>query len=241
MRKRIFEIIHAAHKRDSASIIYDSFMLLLAIASILPLAFKEQTAALYWIDKITVTIFILDYLLGLATADLHYPKLKAWAFIVYPFTPEAIIHLLGILPSLKLIGKGFKILKLLRLLRIFPVIREAKYFFHPKNTKVMSGLIKRYRRILIMVCVLAAVYVPVSALIIFTLHPEEFSSYGEALRWGLYNLTNSAYGDIYPNSSAGRVINFISSALGIGLFSFLGGMITAGYMHEVGKGDETDE
>lgn len=241
MRKKIFELIHGVHKNDRRGIIYDITMLLFAIASIVPLAFKEQSTALYWVDKITVSIFIADYFLGLITADLHYPKLKGWAFALYPFTPKAIIHLLGILPSLKLIGKGFKVLKLLRLLRIFPVLREVRYVFHPKNSRVMSGLIKRYRRILITVCVLAAIYVPVSALIIFTLHPEEFSSYGEALRWGLYNLTNSAYGDIYPNSAAGRVINFISSALGIGLFGFLAGMLTAGYMHEVGKDSDDDQ
>ena len=37
--------------------------------SLIPLAFREQTASLIWLDRISVSIFIIDYLLRWITAD----------------------------------------------------------------------------------------------------------------------------------------------------------------------------
>ena len=59
MRKRIFEIIEVALPGDRVSKIYDIFMLLCIVASIVPLCFRESNAAFEWIDKITVTVFII--------------------------------------------------------------------------------------------------------------------------------------------------------------------------------------
>lgn len=43
MRKKIFEIIEVAKENDKWSHIYDSFMMIVILISIFPLAFKIQT------------------------------------------------------------------------------------------------------------------------------------------------------------------------------------------------------
>ena len=40
MRKRIYEIIEVADEEDKLSAIYDSFMMLVIVTSLIPLAFK---------------------------------------------------------------------------------------------------------------------------------------------------------------------------------------------------------
>ena len=41
MRKRIFEIIEVAREDDRASAIYDAFMIVMIVLSLVPLLFKE--------------------------------------------------------------------------------------------------------------------------------------------------------------------------------------------------------
>ena len=56
------------------------------------------------IDRITVIIFIVDYILRWFVADKLSNKLNK--FILYPLTPMAIIDLLSILPSITLLNSN---------------------------------------------------------------------------------------------------------------------------------------
>lgn len=122
MRSRIYEIIEVSEDSDNISKAYDVFMIITIIVSLIPLCFRTQTSVLMAMDRITVSIFIIDYILRFITADY---KLKqgAGSFIRYPFTPFAIIDLLCILPTLTAVNSGFKVLKIFRLMRTFRCFR----------------------------------------------------------------------------------------------------------------------
>ena len=70
-RKRIFEIIEKSEGKDWISSVYDISMIIVIVVSLLPLAFKTDTPFLQITDKITVAIFIIDYLLRWFTADYN--------------------------------------------------------------------------------------------------------------------------------------------------------------------------
>lgn len=86
MRKRIFEIIEIAGDHDRASKVYDYTMMAAILLSLVPLAFKESSTAFAIMDKVTAALFILDYLVRLATADMALKHGKR-SFLLYPFTP----------------------------------------------------------------------------------------------------------------------------------------------------------
>ena len=69
IRERIFEVIEVAQEGDRLSDLYDSFMLLAIIISIIPLAFKQTYQFFEITDIITVIVFIVDYILRWMTAD----------------------------------------------------------------------------------------------------------------------------------------------------------------------------
>ena len=102
MRKRIYQIIENAEEKDTLSSIYDIFMMVVIIASLIPLTIKEGSDILNLIDYITVAIFIADYVLRLATADFKLRK-GTKSFLLYPMTPMALIDLFSILPYRKVI------------------------------------------------------------------------------------------------------------------------------------------
>lgn len=232
MRQRIFEIIEVAKENDKWSRFYDSFMMIVILISIFPLAFKTQTNLFLNIDKITVTIFIIDYVLRLITADYKLNKGKI-SFILYPFTFMAIIDLLSILPSITLLNNGLRLFKIFRLIRTLRVFRIFKSFRYSKNIQMVVNVFKRQKEALTVVCMLAGGYILVCALVIFNVEPETFNSFFDAVYWATVSLTTVGYGDIFAVSTAGKIITMISAVFGIAIVALPAGIITAGYMEEI--------
>lgn len=240
MRKKTYDLIEKAEYGNKQSNIYDYFMLLTIVISLIPLFFKQDNYVFRVIDKVTVTIFIIDYMLRLITAD--YKLKKGWkSFLIYPFTFMAIIDLLSILPSLSIISKGFKALRALRMIRAFRVFKVFKAIRYSKSFRIIGNVLKKSRDSLIAVCVLAFGYILISALIIYNVEPDTFETFFDAFYWATVSLTTVGYGDIYPVSVMGRVITMVSSIFGIAIVALPAGIITAGYMSEINKTDEQDE
>lgn len=230
MRKRIYEIIDNANDGDFISKIYDIFMMIVIIVSIVPLCFTEQNKLFVIIDKVTVTIFILDYILRLITADLSSTKSGFLSFLLYPIRPLAIIDLLSILPSIINLNHVFRVLRLLRLLK---TLRVFKFFRYSKNIKIITNVIVKKKDALITVGLLAASYIFVTALIVFQVEPQTFGNFFKAIYWSTVSLTTVGYGDIYPTSDIGRIVSMISSFLGIAIIALPSGIIISGYQEEI--------
>ena len=233
MRERIYQIIEKSDGQDIISRIYDVFMLIVIVMSLVPLAFKDENAVFYWVDKTAMAVFIIDYLLRWMTADCKYQKKSVFSFLKYPFSPMAIVDLISILPSLSVINSGFKALRVLRMIRAFRVFRVFKAFRYSNSFQIIGNVIRRSKQSLAAVGVLAVGYILVSALIIFNVEPESFNSYFDAVYWATVSLTTVGYGDIYPVSTLGRVITMLSSVFGIAIVALPAGIVTAGYMNEL--------
>lgn len=234
MRKKLYSIIEPDGNDNKASNIYDFIMMTTIVVSIIPLAFKETNALFQWIDYITVSIFILDYLLRLLTADYKLEKSVA-SFFVYPLTPMAIIDLISILPSITVLNSSFRLLKLFRLLRTLKVLRAFKFLRYSKSFDIISNVFKKQKKVLSAVATMAVAYVLVSALVIYNVEPESFETFFDAIYWATISLTTVGYGDIYPVTTIGRIVTMISSVFGIAIIALPSGVITAGYLEEVNK------
>ena len=238
MRKRLFEIIELSKDDDKLSSIYDFFMLCIIIASLIPLAFKNSNNFLLFLERTATVIFIIDYVFRLITADYKMNKCsdkRIKPFVLYPFTPLAIVDLLAIISSFGVIAPGYKILKLFRLLRTFRVFRALKIVRYSKSITIISNVIKKQKEPLLAVCMLAAAYIMICALIIFNVEPDTFENFFSAIYWATVSLTTMGYGDIYPISTIGRIVTMVSSFVGIAIVALPSGIITAGYMDEINK------
>lgn len=247
LRKRIFEVIEVAKEGDRLSDLYDSFMLIAIIVSILPLAFKDTNRFFEITDIVTAIIFIVDYILRWMTADYKLKKKAVSSFVKYPFTPWAIIDLVSILPSLTALNSGLKLLRLFRVVRTVRVFRALKVFRvfkamrYSKSFDIIFGVIKQSKEALLAVMTLAVGYVLISALIVFNVEPDSFGSFFDAVYWATVSLTTVGYGDIYPVSVVGRIVTMISSVFGVAIVALPAGIITAGYMNVIGKKNNSEE
>lgn len=234
MRKRIYDVIETGESKGCLGSVYDVFMMITIIVSIIPLAIKTENSVTFWVDKITVTVFIIDYILRLVVADYKMKK-GLISFALYPFTFMAIIDLVSILPSLSILSRGFRLLKVARLFRTLRVFRVFKAFRYSKNIAILMSVFKNQKDSLMVVCWLAFGYVLITALVMFNVEPDTFNTFFDAVYWATVSLTTVGYGDIYATSVIGKIITMISSLFGIAIVALPAGIITAGYMNEIEK------
>ena len=103
---------------------------------------------------------------------------------------------------------------------------------------IIISVIKKSKEALFAVCTLAVGYILISALIVFNVEGETFGTFFDAVYWATVSLTTVGYGDIYPVSTAGRIVTIISSMFGIAIVALPAGIITAGYMEELTSAEE---
>ena len=242
MRKRIFQIIELAGENDILSRVYDVFMMVAIVLSLVPIALKSTSGGLGILEQVTTIIFIVDYILRLITADFKLEK-GGKSFAIYPFTPMAIIDLLSILPSLIAVNGALRVLKVFRLLRTLRVFRVFKAIRYSKSINMILSVFKKQKKSLLVVCGLALGYILVSALIVISIEPETFPTFFDAVYWATVSLTTVGYGDIYAHSVAGRAITMFSSVFGVAIVALPAGILAAGYMDELNgsKGNKEDD
>ena len=228
MRKKLYDILEG---ESSGSVFYGRVMTVFIIASLVPLCFWETNAVFELVEYVCVTVFIVDYLVRWMTADF---KLKrgALSFVVYPFTPMAIVDLVTILPTFLALNPAWRTLRALRLLRKLRAFRLVRY---SKNVSALIAAFELKRGQLLVVLAFAAAYVLISAMIMFNVEHETFPDFFDALYWSVVSLTTVGYGDLYPTSDAGRAIAMLSSFVGIAIVAMPASILTAGLMEEVNR------
>ena len=237
LQQKIYNLINRDRKGMLASRIYDWYMLVMIFASIIPLMFIEDYPVFRIIETVTVSAFIIDYLLRLYTSDIQLKK-GCMSYFIYPFTPMAIIDLLSILPGLNLISPEFK---LLRLTRLFKIVRLLKIFRYSDKITIFLRVLSKERDVLLSVLMLALFYIFITALVMFNAEPhinpntgaETFHSFFDALYWATVTLTTVGYGDLCPVTDIGRVVSMLSSLFGVAIIALPSGVITASYLEEL--------
>lgn len=237
MRERLYRIIERGRPTDNWSKYYDIVMLVAIIASIIPLMFIEDYSVFKLIERITVILFILDYLLRWSCADIKFGK-NGWSFLLYPLSPMAMIDMLSILPGLNILSGGFKILRLTRMFKILRLFRLIRY---TDKIEILLRVLKKEKGILISVLGISVFYVFITALIMFNAEPyinpetgdATFTSFFDALYWATVTLTTVGYGDLCPVTDIGRCVSMISSLFGVAIIALPSGVITASYLDEL--------
>ena len=110
-----------------------------------------------------------------------------------------------------------------------------KFLRYSHSFELILNVIKRERRALAAVCVLAGGYIALSALIMFQVEPDSFDTFFDAIYWAVVTLTTVGYGDIYPTSEIGPNESMTSSYIGISIDALPPGFNKTGYMRELSR------
>ena len=214
MRETLNRMFHDHSPQNRLGTWYGRVMTVIILLSLLPLCFKGTTPALTAIDLATTAVFIVDYALRWATSDL-YLRRGARSFLIYPFTPMAIVDLVSILPAFSPLNQSWRLGRLFRLLRI---VRAFKLVRYSRSMRIVERVLVEQRHPLGAVVIIAIAYVLVSALVVFNVEPETFDSLYDAVYWAADNGITQGVDDTHfvPNGTCtrGEAVTFLWRAKG---------------------------
>jgi len=193
-------------------------------------------------DHLSVSVFSLEYALRLwsCTVDPRF-RGRLGGRLRYVLTPMALIDLVAIVPSLiPGVDLDLRFARIVRLLRLARALKIARY---SESLKVLTRVVRSKREelgitafagFILLMCASCGLY--------FAEHdaqPGIFSSIPASMWWGVTTLTTVGYGDIYPVTTAGKLIASVIAVLGIGLFALPTGILAAGFAEEMRRPRET--
>lgn len=189
-------------------------------------------------EFVFVIFFTAEYLVRLWTSELMYPNLSPLrSRLRYMRSPMAIVDLLSILPFfLPIFGVSMGVLKIVRLVRLFRIFKINRY----STSLQMIGevLVTKAPQLLSSILVIF-ILMFVAAMLMYDIEhiaqPEVFDNALSAMWWAMATVTTVGYGDIYPITTAGRMISAIITFLGIGLTAIPTAIISAGFIDQSNK------
>ncbi len=249
IRNSIYELMDVVpHRHDSSKRFgpVDIFLMGLITLNVLAVILDTVQAfhasygrLLYGFEVFSVAVFTIEYVLRVwsCTVNPGYRRslVGRLRFIV---TPLSLIDLLAILPFYLPMFIPFD-LRFLRVIRLVRILRLFKLGRYNESVQQFGRVLKSKRaELLTTVFIIFILLIVASSLLYYVEHkaqPEKFASIPEAMWWGVVTLTTVGYGDIYPITGMGRFLGAIISLLGIGLFALPTGLISAGFVEEIGK------
>ena len=235
------------NKDDLPSMIFDVVLAATIILNIIAM-FLETFSSLSdfrslftIVENVTVIVFIIEYVLRIATADLLYPETgKAKAVLRFLVSFDGVVELLTILPFFFL--SGFIVFRMLRVVRIFHLFRintQSDSF-----NVIKSVLMEKYKAIVSSVFIIAILMLASSLGIYSAEHaaqPEAFKNAFSGIWWSVSAMLTVGYGDIYPITVAGRIMAIIIAFLGVGAVAIPTGIISAGFVEYYSKEQNSDK
>lgn len=244
-RKRLFNIISIGNKSDFPSRFFDFFIVVaitLNLAATLLSTFDEMKPyhdVLSWIELITIVIFVIEYALRLWTCKYLYPKkTTGYAVLAFVFSFTGLIDLFTFLPYFLPFffpagTVAFRILRVIRIFRLFKVNAQNDAF------SVIVDVLYEKRNQLMFSVVLIMIFMIAASLCMYdlehTAQPDAFQNAFSGIWWSVSTLLTVGYGDIYPITTAGRVMAIIISFLGVGMVAIPTGIISAGFVEHFSK------
>ncbi len=197
---------------------YEGFILLLSLLSVFNIVFlvfpylnPDATQVVIVVDLLLSTIFLLDFLFRLITAESkvrYFLRGQGWADLLssVPF------------PGMK-VFRLFRIASDIRLMRRFGT-RRLKYEFSEQRAEGALFSVFFFIILLIEVCATLVLDVESSA-------PDaNILTAGDALWWAYVTIATVGYGDQYPVTAQGRVVGIVLMTAGVSVFGTLAGFLS---------------
>jgi voltage-gated potassium channel len=195
-------------------------VLVVVLDSVAPIA-RRHGLVLNTCEWFFTFLFTLEYLARLAC--VRHPSRYALSFF-------GIIDLLAVLPAYAalIVPEAHVLLdvRLLRLLRMFRVLKLTSYVF--EYSALGRALIASRRKILVFLSVVMIIVFLLGTVMYVVEGPGNgFTSIPTAVYWAVTTVTTVGFGDITPKTDIGRAVASLMMLLGWGILAVPTGIITS--------------
>ena len=239
-KKRIFNIIQIGSRNDAPSFAFDIGIVIVIVLNLFVTFFStfEQAKGyeniLEAAELITVIIFAIEYVLRLWTSEYLYPeKNKAGAALSFALSAAGLVDLFSFLPYFMPVffPAGAVAFRMFRVIRIFKLFRvNAQY----DAFNVIVDVIKEKKNQLISSMCIVLIFMLATSMCMYSVEheaqPELFKNAFSGLWWSASTLLTIGYGDVYPITTVGKILEILISFLGVGLVAIPTGIISAAFV-----------
>jgi voltage-gated potassium channel len=206
-----------------------------ALETVEPLRARYE-AEFALIEEVATAIFVVEYLLRLWTAvDLHDGQYRhpLWGRLRYATSFFAVIDFISIAPTLLgMLGAGD-----LRMLRLFRLLRMVKLTRHSTVFNLIWTVLREELQTTGALVFILCLTVTVSGSLMYMIEGDEpntlFSSIPVSMWWAIETLTTVGYGDMIPQTWAGRVVGGVVIVMGIVTLALFSGLITVSFIDQL--------
>ena len=197
---------------------------------------RHYEAVFLAIEHVATGFFAAEYVTRLWTApDLHDKRFAhpLWGRLRYASTFFAIVDLVAVLPAiLGVLGAGdLLVLRLLRLLRMLKLTRHSTVF------NLIWTVLREEAHTTGALIFILGLTVTTSGSIMYVIEGEQektlFNSIPAAMWWAIETLTTVGYGDMIPETPAGRIVGAVVIVIGIVTLALFSGLITVSFIDQL--------
>lgn len=249
MKRKVYDIIEKAEDGDKLSRLFDYTILFLIILTVIAVILESyQTLSIRYkeafevFEIVSVTVFTVEYILRLWTADIKYNKYNMiMARIKFVISFMALIDLFAILPFYlpMILPFDLRFLRIIRLTRVFRIFKLNRY---SRALNLIGKVFKEKKEELFATVFIMLFVIMISSTLIYyieyDLQPEAFPNIIASFWWAIATLTTVGYGDVYPITGLGKLLASIIAVSGIGLVALPTGIISSGFMSEIKQGTD---
>lgn len=245
IKRRTFEIIQIGKDQDVPSIVFDFFIALVIVINLMVTlmeTFDFSTPVMVKLKAVewtTMLIFAIEYGLRVWTAEYLYPKERVLrAKVKYITSFFGMIDMLTVVPYFLPIffPAGIAAFRMFRVARIFRLFRINTYY--DAFNVITDVLVEKKDQMFSSVCIIM-ILMTASSLCMYSLEhevqPDKFQNAFSGIWWAMSTLLTVGYGDIYPITSAGRIVGIFIAFLGVGTVAIPTGIISAGFVEQYTK------
>jgi len=226
LRNRLYEIIFESD--TPAGKLFDVVLIVAIVASVVAVLFEtvpsiriQYPRLLYAIEWAFTLLFTVEYAFRWYCAK----DARRYATSFY-----GVVDLLAILPTyVSLLFPGaqyFLVVRLLRTLRVFRVLKLAEYL-EEANT-LAKALRASRRKISVFLLAVVSLIVILGSLMYLVEGPKNgFTSIPTSMYWAVVTLTTVGYGDISPQTTFGRFLSALVMIIGYAIIAVPTGIVTA--------------
>lgn len=239
-RKRTAEVLYSADRDDPLTHFIDVALIILISLNVLAVILESVDsirqpleASFYYFEVFSVAAFSVEFIARVwSVIDNPWHEKRAHPVrgrIRYMFTWFALIDLLAIAPFYlsMFIGADLRILRALRLLRIFKLTRYSSAM-----TLLLMVFREESRTIgaaMFVSTLLMFVGATLAYIFEHKVQPEAFSSIPAAMYWAVITMTTVGYGDITPITPYGKLIGAMIGVVGLGMVALPAGILASGF------------
>ncbi|KFD63066.1 hypothetical protein M514_07997 [Trichuris suis] len=232
--------------RGWPAIFYHIFVLLLAacclilsVLSTIP-EYQDTTNVLLIMEIIVVIWLALEYLIRIASCGCRSRYQGIKGRIRYLMTPYCILDMVVVIASAVVIGMGTTspmfAAPALRGLRFFQILRMVRIDRRGGSWKLLGSVVYLHRQELLTTMYIGFLGLIFSSFLVYLFEKnenEQFSTFADALWWGVITLCTVGYGDRVPRTWQGKIVASFCALLGISFFALPAGILGSGFALKV--------